>query len=372
MAWHGCYSLRLILKIVVFIKAVQLLRRYLRTSPSVTEIQVNEGLGEVINKWGNFDILSERNVSFLLSPSSCTDSSYSMILMVSSGPKNQELRLKWRQKMTGKQKFRLIFVMSQTNSDEDQKKVEEEHEKHGDLLQCGMMDGHRRLGYKLLMGYAWVYSHCRNVEFVGKSDDNVELDLETVDEALQKIPAPRKDIITCPTLNWGMKVLRSATPHMTGNWSVSKQEFERDVMPDFCIGFLYITTPTVGAALIQVGQKLFSETETEQIEDSLITGVLRERLPWVRIEMLMTPGVPSVWQKFFTLCPWMNTFKQTFFNSMIRSKKSSRSYVEYVGPVTSLGVWRFFVCLHIEGLLELVESSASSLVPSWLWDICVR
>ena len=33
---------------------------------------------------------------------------------------------------------------------------------------------------------------------------------------------------------------------MTGNWSTSKEVLEEDVMPDFCCGFSYITSPQVG------------------------------------------------------------------------------------------------------------------------------
>ena len=84
------------------------------------------------------------------------------------------------------------------------------------------------------------------------------------------------------------QVIRSSSPQMTGNWSHTREEIDRDFMPDFCVGFLSLTTPWVGAQLAQVGLELYgaSDTPVAQIEDSLITGVLRERLPGVRIEMM--------------------------------------------------------------------------------------
>ena len=59
-------------------------------------------------------------------------------------------------------------------------------------------------------------------------------------------------------------------------------------MPAFCVGFLSLATPEVGAQLAQVGLTLYGESPRDitQIEDSLVTGVLRERLPQLRIEML--------------------------------------------------------------------------------------
>ena len=274
--------------------------------------------------------------------------------------------------MDGRVGVKLVFIVAEAKTESDQQLLEDEHAKHGDIVQSSVADGHRRLGYKLLMGYVWAYTQCTQVEYTAKTDDNVVLDMDTVIAALQARAGPKENFITCPTLNWGMKVLRSATPHMTGNWSVSKEEFDRDVMPDFCIGFLYVTTPKVGAALVQIAFSLFNQTEVVQIEDSLITGVLRERLPYVKIEMLETQGIPSAWQKFFTLCPWMNTFKQTFFNSMVMSKRSSRSNVHYVGHITNPGVWRFFICLHLEGLFEVVDHLLPGLVPTWMWGVCVR
>merc|ERR1712198_185656 len=97
-----------------------------------------------------------------------------------------------------------------------------------------------------------------------------------------------KNSVTCGsgTPHRNMKTLRSSTPHMTGNWSTSKEELEDDIMPDFCCGFLYLTSPKVGAALVQTALALYKNEEVVQIEDSLITGVLREKLKGVSIGTL--------------------------------------------------------------------------------------
>ena len=111
-----------------------------------------------------------------------------------------------------------------------------------------------------------------------------------------------EDFIGCSAPNRNSKTLRSARPHMSGNWSISKQQFDLDTMPDFCTGFLYVTTPKVGAQLVQVGHKLYSGTEVEQIEDSLITGVLRERLGGVVLDTLETGVMAKPWLHIFSHC----------------------------------------------------------------------
>ena len=54
-------------------------------------------------------------------------------------------------------------------------------------------------------------------------------------------------------------------------------------------------------------------------------------------------------------------FKQTFYNDLIISKKSSRKGVQYVGEVTNPNVWRFFLCVMLEGLHAVQHSS----MPFW-------
>ena len=75
--------------------------------------------------------------------------------------------------------------------------------------------------------------------------------------------------------------------------SSTREDFDRDWMPAFCVGFLSLATPEVGAQLAQVGLALYGESPRDitQIEDSLVTGVLRERLPQLRLEMLEAGGI---------------------------------------------------------------------------------
>ena len=218
----------------------------------------------------------------------------------------------------------------------------------------------------------WSYLYCSKASYVAKSDDNVELDLDKMEAALQARKTVTENFIGCSTPNRNSKTLRSTQPHMSGNWSVSKEQYELDTMPDFCTGFLYVTTPRVGAGLVQAGLMLYRDSDVEQIEDSLITGVLRERLEGVVLDTLETGVMAKPWLSVFSHCPWMIGFKITFFNDMVISKRSSRSNVQYVGAVTEPGVWRYFLCLQLEGGLGLVEQAAPGLVPQIVWDICQR
>ena len=46
--------------------------------------------------------------------------------------------------------------------------------------------------------------------------------------------------------------------------------------------------------------------------------------------------------------------------------------MQYVGSMTNTKVWRFFICLHVESILEMVDLRMPGVVPDFMWDICSR
>ena len=85
-------------------------------------------------------MILQRNVSFLLSPDPCAASDW-MMVMVSSGPKNRELRDGWRHRMAEvkqKQGIKVVFLVANTTTSGDQERLEREHQEEGDIVQCGV------------------------------------------------------------------------------------------------------------------------------------------------------------------------------------------------------------------------------------------
>ena len=144
-----------------------------------------------------------------------------------------------------------------------------------------------------------------------------------------------------------------------------------------------------------------------QIEDALITGVLREKVGVELAAMEPPTWLGWAWHTVLSQCPWMTITKLTFSNNLGRNprlstiwimegifriiasfachkingsylvsvieKKSSRKNVQYVGPVTEPRVLRYYTCLHIEvGLLALEQVVTSTLIPEFIWEICRR
>ena len=313
----------------------------------------------------------QRSVRFPLSPPACSPSQW-LLVLVSSRPAHSDLRAAWRARQAGRG-VRVVFLVAETEDQLEQSRLEEEQAQHEDIVQVGVADGHRLLAYKILAGHVWAFQHCPAVSQVAKSDDNVVVDMEGLVATLQARQGESwEDVISCPTVSYNPIVIRSSSGGMTGAWSESREDWERERLPTFCVGFLSLTTPRLGAQLAQVGLELYRDRERDvvQIEDSLITGVLRERLPHISIEVL-SRGNP-VWNRVTSWCPFTHMFKQTFFNDLIISKVSSRNNVHYVGSITNLQLWKFYLCIVLEGGLRLLETHAPSFLPHSLWAMCAR
>ena len=165
--------------------------------------------------------------------------------MISSGPGQFRNREVWRGRTKDRREVKIIFLIAkpQEGSEGLQKYLEEEAAQFGDILQSDIVDGHRRLGYKILTGYVWSYLWCSEVGMVAKTDDNVVVDLESLLTTPSQQELGRRVLCGSGTPHRNMKPLRSDRTHMTGNWSISREQLSREFHPDFCSGFLYLTSP---------------------------------------------------------------------------------------------------------------------------------
>ena len=350
---------------------------------AVEIVNVEDGIGQVHDKESNtFQILNEKNVSIVLRPPDCSPHTR-LVLLVSSGHDNSGPRSGWRRRLsevTGlspSSSPRLVFLVSScARGARCEADLAREHGLHGDILHTSLEDGHRRLGYKILSGYIWTHLSCGEASHVVKTDDNVVLDLHALLSAT--LAAPRPDGLSvlcgCGPPHRNMKALRSSSPRMLGNWSAPRSQLEADIIPDFCAGFLYSMTPALGARLAQAGARVFGghSEDIVLIEDMLITGVLRQSLGDVDLDILVDSRMRWLWTDFLSHCPWLTVAKMTFFDDLVIRKRSDRSGVQYVGSVWDVHVWRFFLCLHIETALGSIENIFSMSIPNFIWDVCKR
>ena len=142
------------------------------------------------------------------------------------------------------------------------------------------------------------------------------------------------------------------------------------------------------------------EDDIEQIEDSLITGSII-RLSQKNIFLFLSSlgklrtmiEVPiygsfswlsssssessslistSLLETVLSQCYWLQYTQNTFLNHLVKSKVSSRKQVPYVGSVWNTQLWRTYLCVHLEMILEYVEAVAPNSVPHFIFNICER
>ena len=92
-----------------------------------------------------------------------------------------------------------------------------------------------------------------------KVDDDVTMDLDNLISLLDTKygdTSPVPDVVECPSVMRNMRPWRqNHTESIMSKWSISKEDMESRVYPDFCPGWLYVITPRVGLALAEVGVK---------------------------------------------------------------------------------------------------------------------
>ena len=368
---------------LISIKLFVIINAYIRRKSKIVNTIIN--VEDVIfkNEDDTFVIMNEKNVEILLRPPDCSPRTR-LVLLVSSGHDNSGARSVWRRRLsevTGPAQPdtpRLVFLVSSCpQGARCEVDLSREHDLHGDILHTSLEDGHRRLGYKILSGYIWTHLSCGEASHVVKTDDNVLLDIPallSVTLSAGRSPDGLSVLCGCGPPHRNMKTLRSSSPRMLGNWSVPRSQMEADTIPDFCAGFLYSVSPVLGARLVQAGAKVFGghSEDIVLIEDSLITGVLRQSIGDVDIGILGDSRTRWLWSDILSHCPWLTVAKMTFFDDLVIRKTSDRSGVQYVGSVWDASVWRFFLCLHIETVLGATENTFSIPIPNFIWDVCKR
>ena len=110
------------------------------------------------------------------------------------------------------------------------------------VLQISDPEGYSRLSYKTLAGFLWTNIFCGCAKYVGKMDDDALLDMDTL---FQQMESKRTDtFISCPTVMRNVRPTRqNRTGSMLGKWFMSREDLPRRVYPDYCPGWLYVTTP---------------------------------------------------------------------------------------------------------------------------------
>lgn len=131
-------------------------------------------------------------------------------------------------------RLRFIFLVGNSYNETINKKLKEEYEMYGDIVQEDFMDTYRNLTLKTIMGIKWSSNYCSNAKFVLKIDDDMLLNTPRVmnylDDMLKKNKTSNR--FMCNPL-WESVVIRDNS----SRFYVSKEEFPADYY-DVCKYFI--------------------------------------------------------------------------------------------------------------------------------------
>lgn len=194
-----------------------------------------------------------------------------------------------------------VFLLGKTRNVLVQNKIEKEAQEYGDIVQSSFIDSYRNMTYKHIMGLRWVSQHCKTTSFVVKTDDDVLLHPYKLVNVLTGKMNRHDHIIQNNAIYCYVAMNVSAIRDERSKYYVTKEEYPHLKYPTYCLGYAYITTPSVVKQLYQ----LSVQTPFFWIDDVFVTGILAEFLNITRTEPKLSRNPLDV--------PKINLYDQIFF-----------------------------------------------------------
>ena len=98
-------------------------------------------------------------------------------------------------------------------------------------------------------------------------------------------------------------------------WGLKYSEWPRRYLPDYCVGWAFVTTPDMAIRLAEVANNLTpAEQRASKVCDYFITGMLRERIPGSGVETLT---IKWFWFKFWYSCPYLTELYRHYFDDVV-------------------------------------------------------
>ena len=182
-------------------------------------------------------------------------------------------------------------------------------------------------------------------KYIVKIDDDSIIDFDKLVSTLEMMDEEVDgETISCPSVTRNRKVWRHSEARLMGKWAHSEEEIPGKYLPDYCNGFLYVISPTVGLALAETAYMLGQGVHpTKNDEDYVVTGLLAQRLPWVKHRSLAPVG-GAAWDAFLSHCPFFDVLRYSFNPLAVGAGSSDSPDLQYVGSP------HFLICVFSEYL----------------------
>jgi hypothetical protein len=238
-------------------------------------------LGPVIN-----DVLSFRYPINLPSSHSCPvniSASKNLFIALISAPghfqQRNNIRKTWHVHLKKLEISKLLgwvrigFFLGLTDNSTIQKRVKEESQSHGDVIQIEMDDSYRNLTLKGIAVLNWVRQNCPKVDLVFKVDDDVYVNVHNLVHFVTSNYQSNYSLFGYP--NFGFYPIRMELGYDQGytKWDLTYEEYPWGNYPNYVNGPAYFMHGSSIVPLLAASQT----TPLIPFEDVFLTGICAER-----------------------------------------------------------------------------------------------
>ncbi|XP_059173037.1 beta-1,3-galactosyltransferase 5-like [Physella acuta] len=218
-------------------------------------------------------IINEHNFSYIHNPKdACADDPINVLFVVPSAPTNFQRRENVRVSSRGRyvqnpqNKAKLLFFIGRPveNNEEVQDQIDEESEKYGDIVQESFVDVYRNITLKAMSMLKWTSTFCQQTNFVIRTDDDVEININKILKILRSKQRQFGDfVIGDKKVDW--------TPirDESSRWYLSEKEYPYPFLPPFALGGLLAYPASTVTLLYHAAMR----SKPIWLDDVFITGM---------------------------------------------------------------------------------------------------
>ncbi|XP_046564503.1 beta-1,3-galactosyltransferase 1-like [Haliotis rubra] len=244
------------------------------------------------------DFVNLHRYKFSLDSKRCRYGSTFLAIIVHSAPGNTQKRNLIRETFGSIGSYRnrniaVVFMLAAVKQQRAQVLLRHESRRYDDIVQGNFPDSYKNLVRKHIMAMHWFKYSCKAKYILKLDDDTFVNPYRIIDHILRT--EPQGLTIECKLLQY-----RSPVRNKWSKWHTPESEYPFSVLPPFCLGFAYLTTPESWAAMYKV-----SEANRLMSMDDL----------YVSVVLAMKAGVQRTdFSNILVQCPRNKAFDYTELN----------------------------------------------------------
>ncbi|XP_067661364.1 beta-1,3-galactosyltransferase 1-like isoform X1 [Haliotis asinina] len=207
--------------------------------------------------------------SFSINSHQCESDDPEVLIIVHSKPDFFQKRMVIRETFGSENRvdgtsISVVFMLGRVTNHTLQVQLEQEAFSYGDMIQGNFIDHYKNMTHKHVMAMHWVGERCNNIKTIVKIDDDVIVNPFNLVYYLKRTTKHHNTI-------HGI-VLNSEQPFRNphAKYYIPYAQYPFDILPEYCPGFAYITTPDVYRKLYEVSRDI----RYLNMDDVYVTGVL--------------------------------------------------------------------------------------------------